>query len=623
MTLQPPSLKNRKHPSLHHGQAPALGGGERAPIEPYSDQDLVLDEEEQAKVERLMEWFDQNGIEYDKFNPDDIPKLDLGSKAYPNMDVYMHIPGARNTSKWLQAISDIYRKEKSGINRVAAIRSIVSGWEIMETHDFLNWVKFYEAGDHMKYKFAQLWYENDSLGPGYFLQVKKDKVPEEPKVSGKDVDVAKADANADHERRQVIEKQRNKIIGRLDSAEKLLRTQEGHVFSGKEFESLLESIYSLKKKIQMVNKISSSTRLYEDMIVRHANILSREGFFKAANVLYSLAEAAPAAGALPPATPPSDPTGAGAPGVPSGGAATPASPPGNTTMPQSPPAETQPKGISDFLSKMDDGKYAPDDKQVAEDDLEVEDTLEVSDSEDELLVTEAQVPPEEIGDSARPAPLGEAKVAPPKPLAPKPPAPKAPSGKAPPGPSDEPLEVTEDDIKSSPKAPGPSSSEFDSKMQAMLSGITVADVVAKLEDLAKIFKTREVPRQLGIVDMMLDSLGLASYFPSLSEATNKALESNNYISTRVEDILSKLRGAMGTNEVDLKGSNDVEKPEVAGIKGKLQSDDDKEKARKQMRKDQEAAELASPDKETPEVEIDEDLTAPPAPAVPPKAPPAI
>lgn len=621
MTLQPPSLKNRKHPSLHHGQAPALGGGERAPIEPYSDQELVLDDEEQARVERLMEWFDENGIAYDKFNPEDVPKLDLGRKAYPNMDVYMHIPGQHNTSKWLQAISDIYRKEKNGINRVAAIRSVVGGWNIMETYDFLNWVKFYEAGDHMKYKFAQLWYENDSLGPGYFLQVKKDKTPEpEPAVTGNDVDVAKADANADHERRQVIEKQRNKIIGRLDSAEKLLRSQEGHVFSGKEFESLLESIYTLKKKIQMVNKISSSTRLYEDMIVRQANVLSRGGFFKAANMLYALADepAPPSSGGVPTATPPGDPTGAGNPGVPSGGAATPASPPGNATMPQSPPASTQPKGISDFLAKLDDGKYAPDDKQVADDDLEVEDTLEVSDPE--LLVTEAQVAPEEIGDSARPSPLGPAKVDPPK-LAPDAPAKPAPR-KAPAGPSDEPLEVTEDDIKSPPKSPAPTSSEFDSKMQAMLADITVADVVAKLEDLAKIFKTREVPRQLGIVDMMLDSLGLASYFPSLSEATNKALESNNYISTRVEDILSKLRGAMGTNEVDLKGQ-DVDRPEVAGIKNKLQEDSDKEKARKQMRKDQEAAELASPDKETPDVEIDEDLTAPPAPPAPPKAPPAV
>jgi len=593
-------------------------------ILPYSDEELDLSDDMKDKVEKLMEWFDGHGIKYDKFNPKDIPKLDLENrKAYPNTDVYMHIPGQHNTQKWLQAISDIYRKEKNGEPRRNAIRSIVGGWNVMETYDFLNWVKFYEAGDHMKYKFAQLWYENDSLGPGYFLQIKKDQAAQEPQVQGKDIDVAKADASADHDRRQIIEKQRNKIIGRLDSAEKLLRTQEGHVFSGKEFESLLNSIYELKKKIQMVNKISSSTRLYEDMIIRQANILSKNGFFKAANVLISVADdpsAGPApAGGMPTATPPGDPSGAGAPGTPSGGAATQASPPGNTTMPQSPPAETQPKGISGFLSRMDDGKYAPDDKQVAEDNLEVEDTLEVEDAE---LVVHAQVAPEEIGDGAKPAPLRPAPVA-----APSPPAkpitdepmgsPKSPGKPA----ADEPLEVTEDDIKSTPKTEGPSTSDFDAKVDAVFANITVADVVAKLEDLAKIYKTREVPRQLGIVDMMLDSLGLASYFPSLSEATNKALESNNYISTRLEDILSKLRGAMGSSEVDLKGK-EVDRPEVAGVKSKLQEDSEKEKARKQMRKDQESEELANKGKETPEVEIDEDL-APEAPKpTPAPLPPA-
>ena len=149
--------------------------------------------------------------------------------------------------------------------------------------------------------------------------------------------------------------------------------------------------------------------------------------------------------------------------------------------------------------------------------------------------------------------------------------------------------------------------------------IKVDDVVAKLEDLAKVFKTREIPRQLSIADMMLDSLGLASFFPSLSEATNKALESNNYISTRVEDIISKLRGAMATHDIDLKGGEVESRPDVAAIKNKLQSDTDKEKARKELRKQQENEELEQKSKETPDIEVSEDLEAP---ATPPPAPPA-
>jgi hypothetical protein len=255
-----------------------------------------------------------------------------------------------------------------------------------------------------------------------------------------------------------------------------------------------------------------------------------------------------------------------------------------------------------------------DESQISgEDKMGAEDELEVFDADDSLFVTEAQAapPPEPMTTAPAPAPLDPAPVA-----APKVEEPTPPEGGAEPN-----LEVTEDDIKSKPEVPA-SVSNFDAKVDAALQGVTVADVVIKLEDLAKIFKTREVPRQLGIVDMMLDHLGLASYFPSLSEATNKALESNNYIQSRVEDILSKLRGAMGGNEVDLKGGPEVDNPEVSGVKSNLQQSSDKEKARKQMRKEQENADLENKGKETPNVEIEEDLGAPTAPPAAPPARPA-
>ena len=577
------------------------------------------------KVQSLIQHFDTNPIEYGKF-ASIYEKMIEVKTAYPNVEVYQNVPGQHNTEKWLQAISEIYRKEKSGLPRMGAIRSVVGNWHVTETFDFLNWVKFYESGDHMKYKFAQLWYENDSLGPGYFLQVKKDNV-EAPAAPAPvvDVDAARTEAAMDAEKREKIEKQRNKIIGRLDSAEKLLRTPDGQIFSGKEFESLLETIYQLKKKIQMVNKISSSTRLYEDMIIREANVLIKRGFDKAADVLFSVAQTPAQSGEQaqgtpngstnpPPAAPPADPTGAGQPGPPSGGAATPAQPPGNPTMPQSEPNQPpQPKGISDFLERMDDGQYSP------EDDLSVQDDeLEVSDQEEELLVSEAQVSPEEISDSPKPAPLAPSKVEAPK--APTP-APGKPSGpKA--APAAEPdLEVTEDDIKAPTKSQVPPASNIDAKLQQAFAGVTVQDVISKLEELSKIYKTREIPRQLNLVDMMLHELGMATFFPSLSEASNKALESNNYISSRVEDILSKLRGSGGgDSNIDLTGEDIPERADTAGIKSKLQDDENKEKARKQQRKDQEAAELNDASKETPEVEIEEDLGAPPAaPAAPPKA----
>jgi hypothetical protein len=352
------------------------------------------------------------------------------------------------------------------------------------------------------------------------------------------------------------------------------------------------------------------------MIVREANILYHNGFVKAADLLYSVAQTPAAAGqqaqgnskvpmTAPPAAPAPMPTlPQGAPGgLPSKG---PGMPQGAPTDAAPEGIENQPPGISGLLEKMDTANLTSNDKSQVDDDLEVSDELDVEDYE--IMVTEAQAmpPSEDVPMTSSPAP---------SPLAPSPvAAPKMPKTKLD---EEAPLEVTEEDIKPI-KSEKSMTSDFDNKVNAVLSGVTVADVVVKLEELAKFYKTREAPRQLGIVDMMLDSLGLASYFPSLAEATNKSLESNNYISTRVEDILSKLRGAIG-KDVDLKTEDAPERPEVAGIKQKLQSDEEKEKNRKQMRKEQEAAELAGGGKETPEIEIEEDLGAPLAPP-PPAAP---
>lgn len=590
---------------------------------PFSDEELgVLSDDMQSKIDKLIQFFEKSEIDYTKFNPESISE----KKAYPNTDQYMYIPGHHNTQKWLQTVKNIYYKEKNGANRVNAIRQATSGWQVTETFDFLNWLKYYEEGAHLKYKFAQLWYENGD--PGYFLHVKPDAVKAAPaQVSGTDIDFAKetiADEMPKSEKKQIIEKQRNKIIGRLDSAEKLLRSPDGQIFSGKEFENLLEAIYQLKKKVQMVNKISTSIRIYEDMIVREANILSKKGFTKAADMLYKIAQTPAASGsqatggnvgdAVPSPTPPDEPTkGSGsAGGLPSVGPGMP-EPAGNPPNENSPVSsvikDTKPKGIVDFLEGMDTAKFTTKEDKMTADSLEVEDAIDVAESSDELLVTEAQaIPPAAMAD----IPITDSPA--PSKLKALPPVSDKPINKSVEKPlevSEKPLEVSENDIPKSVPV-----SDFDSKVDAAFANLTVTDVVAKLEDLAKIFKTREIPRQLSIVDMMLDSLGLASYFPSLSEATNKALESNNYISTRVEDILAKLRGSMKTKELDMKGENKEISPEVSGIKENLKTQEDKEKARKQMRKEQEGQDLESKTKETPEVEIEEDL----APSIKPAAP---
>lgn len=560
-------------------------------------------------------------------------KVELTSQAYPNYDEYIHVPGQHNTEKWMQSIKDLYFQEKQGTKRSDVIKQITAGWAPTETYDFLNWLKFYEEGNHLKYKIAQSVYENPEM-PGYFLHIKNSPPESNPPVY--DVSAAK-DAHLSEispsQRKHIIQKQRNKIISRLDSAEKLLRSDEGDIFAGKELESLIETIYNLKKKVQLVNKISTSSKLYEDMIVREANILVKKGFDEAAELLFALAEdkkseppppadtkptaAKPATPPPPADTKPAEPakSDAAAPpppaDAPTSSAVTPAPPappaegsgsagglpaaaPGEPNSPTAPVNDTspgaavsKPKGINDFLKRMQTSNITTtNDNNSSNDNLEVDEASLFTEAQTATLVAPPVAPPVT---SPNKAPVEEA-----------------------------PLEVSEEDVKPTDKPIEVAESDFDNKVNDIFSNIKINDVVVKLEDLSKIFKTREIPRQLAIVDMMLDSLGLASYFPSLSEATNKALESNNYISTRVDDILSKLRGSMETHEINLKGDGvKATNPEVESLKNNLEEVDSKEKARKELRKQQELEELNLPSKETPEIEIEEAPVAsvtPPSPA---------
>lgn len=582
-------------------------------IGPYSDEELKLSPEQEAKMEKLMEFFDFYGIDYSKFKPEFLSFI-TDKKAYPNYDQYQHIAGQHDLKKWMYALKDIHYKQKAGFPYREAIKRATSGWKKMEIYDFLNWLRFYEEGAHMKYKFAQVWYENGQ--PGYFLHIKPDAPKDpEPLYDANAVNDAREEAERKEERRQIIEKQRSKIIGRLDSAEKLLRSQEGQEFAGSELESLMEAIYTLKKKVQLVNKLSVSTRLYEDMIVREGNVLKRNGFVKAAQVLYSLAQTPaasaegaqgqPEGGATPLPTPPADPSGAGNPGAPGG---LPAQPPGTPSV-QTPVGgdqndPPQPKGIKEFIDNMNEGNKT--------DASESDDELEVKDSEEELLVTEAQVAPPPP--AAPPAALEDVPMTDSPPPDRNPPAfvpeaePKAPA----PATEEEPLEVTEDDLPA-PGGDTPSGGTgtgLDSKIDNVFKDVTMEEIVSELEDISTYYKVREMPRRLARLDMMFDAKGISAYFPSLAEAQNRALDANNYIATRIDDILAKVRGAMATND----------------MASKLKTDQDKEKQRKQMRKDQENAELegapTGEEKATPAVELGE-LGAPPAPpAAPPVPPPA-
>lgn len=542
----------------------------------HLNNDLTLDQ--------LLNYFNDNIIVASKFT------VEHHKIAYPNYEQFVSVPGTHNIEKWISAVREILFLEKSGNKRVDSIKKVTSNWKHMEVYDFLNWMKFYQNNDHIKYKKAQFLPNNS---PNYFLKLRDDG-----KLNNTDIDFSEPEVSNKlplSERKRIIERHRNKIVSRLDSAEKLLRSDEGELFAGKELASLIKSIYELKTKIQLVNKLSLATKLYEDMIIREANVLHSKGSINAALFLKKIADDSESdnlqslkSTLLPaPAAPPTTVSGdiGGLPSMGPGMPQTPGKPENNNNpnlLLEAPEIENvdETAGIRGFLNNLNGGGIVPANEELDEDS-----------ADDDLLVTEAQALPVQ----PLPAKPQPPKVEPKSTL--KPPAPVNKNiDTLEPKPVSTELNVKEDDeVKPT--------SDIDNMINSMFSKISVNDVIVKLENLSKIFNTREIPRQLAIVDMMLDSLGLATYFPNLSEATNKALESNNYIATRIDDILVKLRSSTLTTNIDLDGDDVAIKPEVQNIKNNLEKEDEQDQRRKEMRKKKEDKALEQSVKEEPEIEL--------------------
>jgi len=73
--------------------------------------------------------------------------------------------------------------------------------------------------------------------------------------------------------------------------------------------------------------------------------------------------------------------------------------------------------------------------------------------------------------------------------------------------------------------------------------IDVQTIIARLEGIGKELKSRNMIRELASIDILLNEIGLSSYFPELSLAQSKLIEAFGYSSSKVEDIVAKLRGS--------------------------------------------------------------------------------
>src|SRR5258708_13063179 len=220
-------------------------------------------------------------------------------KAYPNYSEYFDTSIKYDLSKWMKTFKDLYAKVHFGAPKTDAINDLTREWNKVEKLAFINWMKYYESGDYLKYKRAQTnrYYVNDDLN--YFLPNPISKSIPSPIKSINDQivpipqEVKENPVPSAEDKRRIIEDQRRKILGRLNSAEKLLSSQQGQIFAGSDFEKLLHSIYELKKQIQTVNKISLSAQTCIDLIVRQANILDQQGYHNASAFMVKFAQNTP------------------------------------------------------------------------------------------------------------------------------------------------------------------------------------------------------------------------------------------------------------------------------------------------------------------------------------------
>lgn len=548
--------------------------------------------------------------------------------AYPN-DNYEQIHGHYDLNKWIAAVKDLVSLESSGYSKPNALTTATQNWDQTEKYNFLNWLKFYQDEQHLKYKTAQQWYNSND--PGYFLPLTN---PPKPKFTAPAPNYQEAMQSDDHdlispqEKKRIIENQRKKIIGRLDSIEKLLRSDEGQLLSGDaEFDNLIGSIYDLKRKINRLNKRTASVKTYEDILVLETNKLSNKGFHKAAGFLKSAADEmlndvakendktndkklpenqgvqdAPEPQEAPkdqpeqklptPASPPAPTQSVGNPGQ------IPSENPQASGAPNNTPDLS--KGLTEFLDNLETGSFTA--KEDLNDINDIDDELEIQadwNDEDELVIYAQEAPapsPKPTGDLINKNVVSPAT----NPI-------PAPAGNVPkklPADPNQPVKL-------------PDGNMVDELLNTALKDITIEDVIAKLQEIDKIFKTREIPRQLTLVDMMLSKLGLSSYFDNLAESINKSYDSNQYISGRISEILNVLNSSTGKVVIP---NAAVVNNSAEPVRQKLQEDSDKENQRKIVKKQLQNKQLdemndnsLNGDQPAPDVQIEAPKTA-----IPPK-----
>lgn len=487
----------------------------------------------------------------------------LASKAYPQGWQGNLLLPPYDINRWMRATGDIYSGVKGGQDEDKIFNLITNNWDKMEKMDYKNWLRFYQEGANLKYKTA---YQSEF---GVYLpnpieySALKAKLPNPLQPQEKEdindirrpaeLDPPKTDVNSAKDR---IEGHRNRLIGRLNAAEKLLCSTDGQFFAGEDQETMLRMLQDLKRKIQTANKINVNSSLFEDLIYRAAYQLEASGKGKIAKVLYKVAQAPEMASPGEP-TPPPDLLAdlSGPPADLGEGTAPMESLPGESSAIPSDSgkslSETQ-LAFKKFFELLEDGIPDPEEKPLEADDA----MITVGEPEyGEFIVVEAQEAPEQESVQRQPV-QDDDKI-------------DRASG----------LEEPQ-----APKEDMPVGDNIDDSIEHALEGAHVSDVVRRLELVTSLFKKREIARQLSIIDILMDKLGISTFFPELAEAQRDVLANIGYVSSRIEGILTKLKGSTNIGADKLIEQELKQPSKNTSIQENLQAQQDEDKARKEKRK---------------------------------------
>jgi len=439
--------------------------------------------------------------------------------AYPQGTDQGFYQPPRQLEKWVQAMRGIYALKYKGLNQKQAIDKITEKWDTMEKRDFEHWLKFYEGGNHLSYKLAaesEKVYHDFGGAPVPIGSFPKARIPMGPQEDEPEEVQSKA------EKKKTIRDLVQQIVARLTSAEKLYAFNDDfRKLLGTEHEAWLATLQQLKRKLQTAPIQNVAT--IEDLVIKYGNKLRINNGSKTdvallyvsaiglvdTNVMVKTAQGAPVA-------PP--PVGEGG---------------GDLELPPDMPdmggagGETDNDPDAAMNEFMENLGAKPDKNKEKEEKFEADD-LVVSEEEYDLYKMAQEAPIPEVPPASDP--------------------------------------IVPD------SAITPTTKDGDEVIEEALKHITIKDIILKLEGLTQLYKNRPLARELTIVDLMMDAVGISSYFPNMAEATKSALDSNQYVLTRIEDILAKLRGASAAES----GQLDI-------LKQKLETAEDNDSEKRQQK----------------------------------------